>query len=198
MIKYSTEFLSIVHHKDNYESSSVVKLDEIFNEIKYIISPYLTTKILNNLLRFLSLENTYTLYIEKHIHDLDEYSRNLTYEFLYKIFLFADFFWNGKIPEKLIKIFYIFNTEHFIYNAEINQQIYPLLETKYNELFNNSQTKFYILLKFTKGIKISYISEMLARKIFILCVHIFSFFAESGNTCNDFNLLIYNNIDDLM
>ena len=47
MIKYSTEFLSIVHHKDNYESSSVVKLDEIFNEIKYIISPYLTTKILN-------------------------------------------------------------------------------------------------------------------------------------------------------
>ena len=165
MIKYSTEFLSIVHHKDNYESSSVVKLDEIFNEIKYIISPYLTTKILNNLLRFLSLENTYTLYIEKYIHDLDEYSRNLTYEFLYKIFLFADFFWNGKIPEKLIKIFYIFNTEHFIYNAEINQQIYPLLETKYNELFNNSQTKFYILLKFTKGIKISYISEMLARKM---------------------------------
>ena len=165
MIKYSTEFLSIVHHKDNYESSTIVKIDEIFNEIKYIISPYLTTKILNSLLKFLSLENNYTQYIEKHILDLEEYSRNLTYEFLYKIFLFADFFWNGKIPEKLLKIFYIFNIEHFIYSTEINQQIYPLLESKYNELYNNSQTKFFILLKFTKGIKISYISEMLARKM---------------------------------
>ena len=165
MIKYSTEFLSIVHHKDNYESSTIVKLDEIFNEIKYIISPYLTTKILNNILIFLSLENSYTLYIEKLIQDLEEYNRNLNYEFLYKIFLFADFFWNGKIPEKLLNIFYVFNIDHLIYNTEIDQQIYTLLESKYNELFNNSKTKFFILLKFTKGIKITYISEMLARKM---------------------------------
>ena len=137
MIKYSTEFLSILNHKDNYESSTMVKLDDVFNEIKYIVSPYLTTIILNQLLQFLSLENAYTLYIEKGLKDLEEYGRNLNYEFLYKIFLFADFFWNGKIPEKLSNVFYVFNNEHFVYSTEINQQIYPLLETRYSELFNN-------------------------------------------------------------
>ena len=163
MIKYSTEFLSILNHKDNYESSTMVKLDDVFNEIKYIVSPYLTTIILNQLLQFLSLENAYTLYIEKDLKDLEEYGRNLNYEFLYKIFLFADFFWNGKIPEKLSNVFYVFNNEHFVYSTEINQQIYPLLETRYSELFNNSQNKYFILFKFTKSIKISYVSEILAR-----------------------------------
>ena len=163
LVKYSTEFLSILNHKDNYESSTLVKLDDVFNEIKYITSPYLTTNILNQLLKFLSLENTYTLSIEKHIKDLTDYSRNLTYEFVYKIFLFADFFWNGKIPENLVNIFYLFIGEHYIYNGEINQQIYSSLETKYNELYDNHQSKYYILFKFTKGIKISYLSEMLAR-----------------------------------
>ena len=163
MIKYSTEFLTILNHKDNFETSSVVKFDELFGDITHISAPYLTTKILNELLKFLSLENSYTLYIEKHIKDLEDYSRNLTYEFIYKIFLFADFFWKGKIPENLINIFYIFNTEHYIYGTDINQQIYPLLESKYTEFFNNSQNKYFILFKFTKGIKISYLSEMLAR-----------------------------------
>ena len=163
MVKYSTEFLSILNHKDNYESSSLVKIDDVFYEIKYITSPYLTTNILNQLLNFLSLENEYTLSIEKHIKELADYSRNLTYEFVYKILLFADFFWNGKIPENLVNIFYIFIGEHYIYNGEINQQIYSVLETKYNEIYNNHKSKYYILFKFTKGTKISYLSEMLAR-----------------------------------
>ena len=127
MIKYSTEFLSILKHKDNYESSSMVKLDEIFNDIKCIISPYLATHTLNQLLQFLSLENTYTLSIERHLSELEEHNRNLTYEFLYKIFLFADFFWKGKIPEKLNNIFFVFNREHLIYNTDIDQQIYSIL-----------------------------------------------------------------------
>ena len=163
MIKYSTEFLSILKHKDNYESSSMVKLDEIFNDIKCIISPYLTTHTLNQLLHFLSLENTYTLSLERHLSKLEEHNRNLTYEFLYKIFLFADFFWKGKIPEKLNNIFFVFNREHLIYNTDIDQQIYSILETKYNEYINNPESKYYILLKFTKGIKITYISEMLSK-----------------------------------
>ena len=163
MIKYCTEFLSILNHKDNYEASTVVKLDEVFNDIKFIISPYLTTVILNQLLQFLSLENMYTTYIEKDLKQLEEFSRNLRYEFLYKIFLFADFFWNGKIPEQLVNIFYVFNTEHFIYNTEINQHIYPLLENKYSEFANNPENKYFLLFKYTKGIKISYVSEILAR-----------------------------------
>ena len=163
MIKYSKEFLTILRQKDRYESSTIVKLDEIFNEIKYISSPYLTTTILNGILKFLSLENNYTLFIEKHIQELEEYNKNLTYEFLYKIFLFADFFWNGKIPEKLLNVFYVFNVEHLIYSPEINAQIYQILEAKYTEFFNNSRAVYFVLLKYSKGIKISYLSEILSR-----------------------------------
>ena len=35
MINYSTEFLTILNHKDNYESSSLVKIDDVFYEIKF-------------------------------------------------------------------------------------------------------------------------------------------------------------------
>ena len=68
------EFLTILQQKDRYESSVIVKLDEIFNEIKFITSPYLTSGILNNILKFLSLENNYTLYKENFIQELEDYS----------------------------------------------------------------------------------------------------------------------------
>ena len=163
MINYSTEFLTILNHKDYYETTTMVKLDETFNEIKSIISPYLTNKTLNQILKFLSLENSYTLSIEEQIFKIKEFHRNLPYEFLYKIFLFIDFFWNGKIPEKIIEIFYIFNSDNFETNAEINQKIYALLENKYIEYINNFENKYYILFKFTNGIKITYLSELLPK-----------------------------------
>ena len=147
---------------DDFKTAGALRT-QIFNDIKCIISPYLATHTLNQLLQFLSLENTYTLSIERHLSELEEHNRNLTYEFLYKIFLFADFFWKGKIPEKLKNIFFVFNREHLIYNTDIDQQIYSILETKYNEYINNPESKYYILLKFTKGIKITYISEMLSK-----------------------------------
>jgi hypothetical protein len=108
MVYYSTKFIKIIEHKDNYENSTFIKIDEIYNEIKFISSPYLSKNILNSILDFLSLETVYTSDIQKYLYDLEEYNKILTYEFLYKIFLFVDYFWNGKIPNKLINISIIF------------------------------------------------------------------------------------------
>ena len=163
MIYYSTEFITIIKHKDNYENSTVIKMDEIYNEIKYISSPYLDKKILNEILDFLSIESIYTSDINKYLSDLEKSNKKLTYEFLYKIFLFVDYFWIGKIPDKLINIFYSFTSNRNIYTTDINPEIYQILEKKYKETFKNSHRKYYILFKFTNNTKISYVSESLTR-----------------------------------
>ena len=165
MVNYSTKFIKIIEHKDNYETSTFIKIDEIYNEIKYISSQYLSKKILNKILDFLSIEIIYTSDIQKYLYDLDEYIKLLTYEFLYKIFLFVDYFWNGKIPDKLKNIFYSFTSNRNLYSSEINPEIYQILESRYNENFSSGPNKFYLLFKCTIGIKISYVSESLTRKL---------------------------------
>ena len=165
MIYYSKKFITIVKHKDNYENSTIIKMDEIYNEIKYINSPYLTKKVLKDILNFFSEEITYTSDIKKYLNDLEEYNKILPYEFLYKMFLFVDYFWNGKIPDHLINIFFSFTSNRNLYCHEIKQEIYILLENRYIEFFNNIERKYYLLFKYTKGIKISYVSESLSRKL---------------------------------
>jgi hypothetical protein len=71
MVNYSTRFIKVIEHKDNYENSTFIKIDEIYNEIKYISSPYLSKKILNKILDFLSIEIIYTSDIQKYLYDLD-------------------------------------------------------------------------------------------------------------------------------
>ena len=165
MIYYSKEFISIVKHKDNYENSTIIKMDEEYNEIKYINSPYLSKKIIKDILIYFSEETTYTSDIKKYLYDLEEYNKILPYEFLYKIFLFVDYFWNGKIPDNLINIFYSFTSNRSLYSHEINPEIYNLLENRYAEFFNSIERKYYLLFKYTKGIKISYVSDSLLRKL---------------------------------
>ena len=163
---YSSEFITIIKHKDNYENSAVIKMDEIYNELKYISAPYLNEKLLREILDFLSIEITYTSDIDRYLYDLKEYNKILTYEFLYKIFLFVDYFWIGQIPDKLMDIFYSFTSNRNLYSTEINPDIYIILEKKIESIFNHSNKKFYILFKYTKNIKISYVSESLSRKLF--------------------------------
>ena len=165
MVYYSKKFINIIKHKENYENSTQIKIDEIYNEIKYINSPYLNKKIINEILNFIYKEILYTSDIQKYLYDLEEYNKILTYEFLYKIFLFVDYFWNGKIPDKLLNIFYAFTSNRNLYTVEINHEIYQILESRYNEIFNLSERKYYLLFKYTKGIKISYVSESLTRKL---------------------------------
>jgi hypothetical protein len=165
MIYYLTKFINILRHKEKYETSTVVKIDEMNNGIKYISSPYLSRNLLKELIDFLSIEIMYTKDIEKYIYDLEEYNKILPCEFIYKIFLFVDYFWNKKIPDKLLVIFYGFTSRTNLYSTEINHEIYQILENRYYEFFHEEQSKYYLLFKLSKGIKISYVSESLTRKL---------------------------------
>ena len=163
MVYYTKKFINIIKFKDNYENSNVVKLNEIINEIKYISSPYLNKKNLGELIDYLSLDEIYTSYIKFYLNELKEFNyRLLSYEFLYKIFLFIDFFWNGRIPDNLIEILYSFTSNRSFYNIIINPEIFQLLEYNYYESFNYPKKNHFLLLKYTKNLKISYISEQLS------------------------------------
>ena len=165
MISYSTKFIKIIQHKDNFEANITIKINEIYNEINYITASYLNKKIISDLILFLSEEMAYTSDIQKYLLDLEEYNKILPYEFLFKIFLFADNFWGGEIPDNLMKIYYGFTSNRNLYSFIINSEIYKLLENKYNELLIHTNVKFYLLFKLTKGIKISYISESFTRNL---------------------------------
>jgi hypothetical protein len=154
MVYYSTKFIIILKHKDSYEYSTNIKIDEDINEIKYIISPYLNKKILKELIDFSYSEIICTTDIEKNLYDLEECNKNIPYEFLYKIFLFADYFWEGKITDKLALIFYSFTSHPKLYSKEISPKIYQILEKRYYEFYDQIKNKYYLLFKYTKGPKI--------------------------------------------
>ena len=168
MKEYSISFNKIIKYKERYENSIQIDLDERDGEIDKINSSLLTNSFITELIHFLEEENSKTSNIKKFVYDLKEYNKILSYEFIYKCFLFIDYFWNAIIPSELIDILYGFTTNHNLYNNFIHQEIYELLENNYTELYSNENKKYYLLLKYTKGLKISYISETLTRKLDIL------------------------------
>ena len=163
MAYYCKKFISVIKYKDNYENSNIVKFNEIINEIKYISSPFLNKQNLKQIIDYLSSDEIFTSYIKKYLYELKEFNyKLLSYEFLYKVFLFIDFFWNGKIPNNLMEILYSFTSNRSIYNIMINPEIFQLLEYNYYESLNYNKKQHYLLLKYTKNLKISYISELLS------------------------------------
>jgi hypothetical protein len=79
--------------------------------------------------------------------------------------MFIDYFWDGKMPDKLVSIFYSFTSNSNLYSTQISPEIYQILENRYMNYFNEIQSKYFLLLKYTKGLKISFISESLTRKL---------------------------------
>ena len=165
MKEYSISFNKIIKYKEIYENSIQIDLDERDGEIDKINSSLLTNTFISELIHFLEDENNKTTNIKKFIYDLREYNKILSYEFIYKCFLFIDYFWNAIIPNDLIDILYGFTTNRNLYNNFIGQEIYDLLIDNYIEYYNSEKKKYYLLLKYTKGLKISYISETLTRKL---------------------------------
>ena len=165
MKDYSTSFNTIIKYKQRYENSIQIELDERDGEIQRINSSLLTNSFITEIIQFLEDENSKTNEVKKFLYDLKEYSKILSFEFIYKCFLFVDYFWNAIIPNDLIDILYGFTTNRNIYSNLINHEIYDLLEEMYRDNYRNENKRYFLLLKYTKGIKISFISETLTRKL---------------------------------
>ena len=117
------------------------------------------------MIHILENETKQTSDLKKLFYDLKEYSKILNYEFLFKSFLFIDFFWNATIPNDIKEVLYGFTLNRNLYSNQINHEIFEILEEKYNEKIYNYNSKYYLMLKYTKGIIISYLSEGLTRKL---------------------------------
>ena len=162
---YSFLFNEIIKYKQKYENSVIIDLDKIEGEIESISSSILTHSFISEMIHILENETKQTSDLKKLFYDLKEYSKILNYEFLFKSFLFIDFFWNATIPNDIKEVLYGFTLNRNLYSNQINHEIFEILEEKYNEKIYNYNSKYYLMLKYTKGIIISYLSEGLTRKL---------------------------------
>jgi len=166
MKNYCISFNEIIKYKQDYENS--IKIDETDGEIKSINSELITNSFLYQIIKLLKKENSDTSYLKKLFYDLKDYSKILPYEFLFKFFIFIDYFWDAEMPNDLIQILFGFKLNKYLQNNKINHEIFDLLEKKYNKFYNNQNNNYYLLLKYKKEIRISYISETLIRKLQLL------------------------------
>ena len=163
MIEYSTEKNEIIKQKQNFESTIKVEFDETDGETHSINSQILNQHFITEIVNYLKFEHIQTIDLKKLLYDLKEFKKILSLEFLFKCIIFIDYFWNAKIPEELIEILYGFTNNKNLYSTKITTELYDLLATKFNH--ENYTTKYYVLIKYTKGLIISYITECLIRKL---------------------------------
>ena len=163
IIQYSTKKNELIKYKQDFESTIRVDMDETDGEVHMVVSPILNQGFITKIIDYLRYESTQTKDLKKLLYDLKEFKKILSLEFLFKCFLFIDYFWNAQIPHELVDILYGFTTNKNLYSTKISNKLYDILEKKYND--ENYTTKYYILLKYTKSLIISYISESLIRKL---------------------------------
>ena len=163
MIIYSTEKNEIIKNKQNFETSIKIERDEIFGETHSINSQIFDQRFITEMIDYLQFENEKTKSLKKLLYDLKEFKKILSLEFIFKCIIFIDFFWNAEIPSHLLEILYGFTNNKNLYCTTINSGLYEFLWKKYNQ--ENYISKYYILLKYTNGLIISYITECLIRKL---------------------------------
>ena len=166
MKNYCIAFKEIIKYKQEYENS--IKIEETDGEVKSINSELITNSFLYKIIQKLKKENNDISNLKNLFYDLKDYNRILPYEFLFKFFLFIDYFWAAEVPNDLINILFGFKLNKYFSTNKINNEIFDLLERKYNKYFINHDNKYFLLLKYKKGIRISYISETLIRKLQLL------------------------------
>ena len=163
MIIYSSAKNEVIRYKQNFESSIKIDLDENDNEPSCIDSQIFDQDFISQMIDYLKFENKQTEDLKKLLYDLKNFKDILSLEFFFKCILFIDYFWNAEIPPELVDILYGFTSNKNLYSSTINNKLYEILGKKYNN--EDYTTKYYILLKYTNGIIISYISECLIRKL---------------------------------
>ena len=163
MIEYSSEKNEIIKQKQNFESTIKVEYDETDGEAHSINSQILNQHFISEMVNYLKSENIQTIDLKKLLFDLKEFKKILSLEFLFKCIIFIDYFWNAEIPDELIEILYGFTNNKNLYSSTITHELYDILATKFNH--ENYTTKYYVLIKYTKGLIISYITECLIRKL---------------------------------
>ena len=162
---YCEGFQEIIKNKQNFENSIHIKYYEFDNEIKSINSTLLTNKFIMKLIKYLYNEIKETNQIQACLYVLNDYNKILPIEFIFKAYLFSELFWHGKIPEKFLDLYYGFTNNKNLYSTEVKDEIYDILENKYNENYYGDNKCYFGLFKYTKGLRIIYLTETLTNKL---------------------------------
>ena len=161
MNDYIQIVIDLMKKKSLVEESVKIKKNEDSGEILWIDFIYLDSKNIEEIIKSLKKET----YLNRNIYDeiLKIKTTKLPMEFYYKMFIFCETFWEGKIDEKVLPIFYSFTNDHNLYSSKINPNIFILLRQRFIDLNNQGASKHYCIFKYSKGMSISYFSEPLSQ-----------------------------------
>ena len=195
MNNYIDNIIKILSYKNIFDDSITYQLDEsneniISAKIKFFeqsneienISSNFNNKFENNKFNKIKINDQTNLYIiiyllkkeqlyySKLINSVEriKISKNLPIFFIFKYFIYFDFFSGGKIPEKIVKklLFCLGNiTTTNLYNSTITRNEYSILKRKYQEQNNKIDSKIYVIVDFKKELRTKYITEEGALKL---------------------------------
>jgi hypothetical protein len=161
MNDYSQIAIDLMKKKNMVEESAKIKKNEDTGEVLSIDFIYLDSKNINDIIKSLKKENNLNRSLFEEILKIK--TTKLPMEFYYKLFVFCEAFWEGKIDEKVLPIFYSFTNDHNLYSNRINPNIFILLRQRFIDLNTQGISKYYIIFKYSKGMNISYFSEPLSQ-----------------------------------
>ena len=161
MDNYCQIVIETMKKKNLVEESAKIKKNEDSGEILWIDFIFLDSKKIEEIIKTLKKETTLNKKIYEEICELK--TSKLPMEFYYKIFLFCETFWEGKIDEKILPTFYSFTNDRNLYSNTINPNIFILLRQRYIDLNNQGLSQYYCIFKYCKGMTISYFSEPLSQ-----------------------------------
>ena len=163
MDDYCQIVIDTMKKKNLVEESSKIKKNEESQEILFIDFIYLDSKRIEEIIKSLKTETNLNKKIFEEISQLK--TSKLPMEFYYKIFIFCETFWEGKIDEKILPTFYSFTNDHNLYSTTINPNIFILLRQRYIDLNNQGLSQYYSIFKYCKGMTINYFSEPLSQML---------------------------------
>ena len=183
MDNYCQIVIDIMKKKNLVEESTKVKRNEDTGEIMWIDFIFLDIKNIETIIKNLKVETNLNGKIFDEISELK--TTKLPMEFYYKMFIFCETFWEGKIDDKIMPTFYSFTNDHNLFSSTINPNILILLRQRYIDLNNQNLSKYYCIFKFSKGMTISYFSEPLSQYLGYL---------QSDLIDNNINILLPNDL----
>ena len=163
MSNYCMIASDIMKQKNLLEETAKIIKSEEGTEINKVEFPYLSTENVENLIQIFKNETKTHNHLLELIANLK--TSKLPIEFYYKIFLFFEVFYGGKIKEDLLPTFYGFTNDHNLYSVNINPNIYILLRQRFIDLNKQGFSSHYCIFKYTQGMTISYFSEPLSQEL---------------------------------
>ena len=152
--------IDFIKNKILIEESTKIERNEDTGEVIWINFIYLDSKNIDNIIKSLKKETILNNDLYEHILELK--ATKLPIEFYYKMFIFCETFWEGKINEQILPILYSFTNDRNLYSNTINPNIFILLRQRFIDFNNQGLSKHYNIFKFGKGLIISYYSEPLS------------------------------------